>query len=243
MPLLSNAKWELFAQELAQGRGQAEAYRLAGYRGGEAPASRLGSNVKVQARVAELQAAAAEKAQLSVAGVLRELWNICTADPNELIEHRIGCCRYCWGKGCRYQETQGERDRRFAQWERDRLAAAGTPNEANFETFDRMGGIGFNATVAANPTCPECFGQGVGLPVLKDTRRLTPAARSLYAGVKITKDGQEVRMHDKVAALTKVGQHLGMFVERSINTDVTLEDFLAQLDAEAEAGEPEAPAG
>jgi hypothetical protein len=72
--------------------------------------------------------------------------------------------------------------------------------------------------------------RGRGPPVFKDTRRLSPAARALYAGVKVTKDGLEVLMHDKVGALTKVGQHLGMFVERRINTDVSLEDFLAQLD-------------
>ena len=242
MPALSSAKHELFAQELAKGRSQLEAYQLAGYRGGEASASRLASNGKVQARVAEIQKAGADKAEVTVAGVLMELWKIATADPNELIEYQVGCCRSCWGKSFRHQETVGERDARKVQWLRDQVAAAGTPAEADFEHFDQMGGIGFNATRPPNAVCPECFGRGQGVPVFKDTRKVSEGARSLYAGVKVTKDGLEVRMHDKVGALTKVGQHLGMFVERRINTDVSLEDFLAQLDSDAgDAREPAAP--
>jgi phage terminase small subunit len=214
LPVLANPKHELFAQELAQGRSQAEAYQLAGYRGGETNACRLASNDKVSARISELQKAAADRVELSVGGVLMELWKIATADPGELVEYQVGACRHCWGKGFRHQETRNERDQRHGQWLRDQWAAAGTPNEVNFEHFDELGGVGFNPTVAPNPKCPECFGRGEGSAVFKDTRKASPAARALYGGVKVTKDGQEVRMHDKVGALTKVGQHLGMFVER-----------------------------
>lgn len=238
MSVLDNAKWELFAQELAQGRKQLEAYRLAGYRGGEAQASRLASNGKVSARVGELKAAAAAKVELSIAGVLSELWKIGTADPSELIEYRVGCCRYCWGKAHRYQATPAEHERRLAQWQRDAVAAEGTSAEGVFAEFDELGGVGFNATRPPHPDCPECFGQGEGRPVFKDTRQLSPAARALYAGVKVTAGGQHVVLHDKVGALTKVGDHLGMFVNRTINADVTLEDFLAQLDAGVGPGKP-----
>ena len=237
MGVLPNAKHELYAQELAQGRGQAEAYRLAGYTGGETNASRLASNDKVSARVAELQMAAAERVELTVGGVLMELWKIATADPGELVEFQIGCCRYCHGKRHRYQETPAERDRRTVQWERDRIAAAGTDREADFAEFNELGGLGFDARRPPAVDCPECFGRGEGETVFKDTRKISSSAKALYAGVKQTKEGLEVRMHDKLPALRLVGQHLGMFVDRKINTDVSLEDFLAQLDAAA-PGEP-----
>jgi phage terminase small subunit len=240
---LDNPKYERFSQELAQGRGQLEAYHLAGYRGGAAHASRLASNGKIVARVAELQKAGADKAEVTVAGVLMELWRIATADPRELVEHRIGCCRHCWGRDHRRQETPAERERRLVQWLKDQRAAEGKPLEDDFREFDEQGGLGFNATRAANPACPECFGEGVGRAVFKDTAEISPAAAALYGGVKVTKDGQEVRLQDKQGALAKVGQHLGMFAERRINTDVTLEEFLASLDAgpAAGAGEAEPP--
>jgi hypothetical protein len=86
-----------------------EAYRLAGYRGGETNACRLASNDKVQARVAELQLAAAEKVELSVAGVLMELWRIATADPSRAGRIPGRLLPLLLGQGHRYQETQGER--------------------------------------------------------------------------------------------------------------------------------------
>lgn len=243
MPVLSNARHELFAQERAQGRTVDEAHQLAGFKPNRGNAGRLNANESVQARVAELQRAAADKVELTVSGVLMELWRVASADPRELIEYRVGCCRHCWGEGFRYQETPRQREARYAIWLKDGQAAVDTERAADFLEFDEKGGLGFDARRAPNAHCPECFGDGEGRPVLKDTRTLSASARALYAGVKVTKDGFEVKTHDKGQALARVGQHLGMFVDRRINTDVGLEDFLAQLDAgggAAGAGEPEA---
>ena len=62
-----------------------------------------------------------------------------------------------------------------------------------------------------NPSCPECAGEGTGTVFVHDTRTVSPAARSLYAGVKVTKGGLEVKMHNKVDALEKVFKHLGLY--------------------------------
>lgn len=82
MPPLNNTRHERFAQELAKGKSQAEAYRLAGYEGTdaamEASASRLVRNVKVAARVAELQAKAAERTEITVAAITNRLLAIAT---------------------------------------------------------------------------------------------------------------------------------------------------------------------
>lgn len=73
MPVLSNPKHERFAQELAKGRIQAEAYAEAGYAPSEPHASRLASNGKVTARVAELLGRAAIRTEITVAGITDRL--------------------------------------------------------------------------------------------------------------------------------------------------------------------------
>jgi len=219
MPPLSNGRHELFAQELAQGRTADAAYAEAGYKPNRGNAARLKADECIQARVAELVAAGAERAEVSVAGVLAELWSIGCADANDLVEFRRGACRYCWGKRFRYQETPAERERRERLYSRQ-LQEAGEGKDVGFageapevEPFDELGGPGYDARKAPHTACPECFGEGVVTPFLKDTRFLSEGARRLYAGIKVTKDGIEVRQHDKVSALSKVGQHLGMFAK------------------------------
>jgi phage terminase small subunit len=69
---LSNPKHELFAQELAKGKSQAEAYSEAGYKPSEQNASRLTRNDKVQTRVAEIQGRAVIRTQITLASLMEE---------------------------------------------------------------------------------------------------------------------------------------------------------------------------
>lgn len=168
----------------------------------------------IVAEIAEAQAARSKRTNITADDVLRELWAIGKADPNELIEYRRGCCRHCWGEGNRYQYTAGEMaKRRETHDKKSDLGAEAEAWDAD-GLFDEGGGIGFDARKEPSADCPECFGQGVGEVFAKDTRKLSADASKLYAGVKITKDGLEIKMHDKVGALTKVGQHLGMFTDK-----------------------------
>jgi hypothetical protein len=73
---LENPKWERFAQELAKGKSQAEAYEAAGYKGDRTAASRLSTNVNVQARVSELQERGAKSVELTVQTVADNLLRI-----------------------------------------------------------------------------------------------------------------------------------------------------------------------
>ena len=68
---------------------------------------------------------------------------------------------------------------------------------------------------ASYPDCPECFGDGISVAFMTDTRLLSPAARKLYAGTRKTKDGVEVKVHDQVAARLHLGKHLGLFVDKT----------------------------
>jgi len=77
MGVLTNPKHELFAQALAKGKTQVDAYADADYDAvgkiAEAAASRLLRNVKVAARVAELQKGAARRVECTVADIARQL--------------------------------------------------------------------------------------------------------------------------------------------------------------------------
>lgn len=77
MPALANHKHELFAQALAKGDNATNAYKNAGYtakgNAAESAASRLLSDVKVQARVTELQERAAIKAEKTAADIVAML--------------------------------------------------------------------------------------------------------------------------------------------------------------------------
>ena len=70
MPPLQNARQELFCQRLAQGTTKIKAYVMAGYRPDDGNACRLTGNDRVKQRIAELQQATAERAQLTVGDLL-----------------------------------------------------------------------------------------------------------------------------------------------------------------------------
>lgn len=73
MPVLKNPKHERFAQELAKGKTQIEAYKIAGYKPDDGAAARLSGNVRVQSRLAELQERGAKRAEITVETITRQL--------------------------------------------------------------------------------------------------------------------------------------------------------------------------
>lgn len=76
MAALDNARHEAFAQALAKGGSQADAYVAAGYKPSEANASRLTGNEKVASRVRELQEASAEAAVVTATELSDQLETI-----------------------------------------------------------------------------------------------------------------------------------------------------------------------
>lgn len=73
---LKNARHERFAQELAKGKSQVDAYAAAGYTGDRTAASRLSTNANILARVEELKGKAAERCVVTVEGITQRLLNI-----------------------------------------------------------------------------------------------------------------------------------------------------------------------
>lgn len=177
--------------------------------------ARLLINVKVQAELSKRMLERQERTEITQDMVLKRYWAIATANPNELMQFRRVCCRHCHGLNNQFQWVNPEE---FAQ----ALAAAIRFQEAdpksNTELPTDDGGYGFNPTIKPNLACPKCFGEGNGQMHVNDTRELKGAAALLYAGVKQTREGLEVKVHDQQAALDKVAQHLGMFKQQHEHT-------------------------
>jgi hypothetical protein len=72
--MLKNVKRELFAQGLAKGMNVDQAYTAAGFKPGRANASRLKQHPEVQARLSELLSAGAARAEVTVQGVVAQLY-------------------------------------------------------------------------------------------------------------------------------------------------------------------------
>lgn len=146
--------------------------------------------------------------------LVRELLSIMRADPRELVEYLVGACRYCHGLDHRYHRTQAEYDRDLAAFEEHgklprRLRRSKDASEA--QDWDAEGGPGYDQKLAPHEDCPECGGRGVGHTIIKDTRLLSVDAARLYAGVKESKDGIEVKMHSKSDAIEKLAKYLGLY--------------------------------
>lgn len=73
MPVLTSPKHEMFAQELAKGKTQLEAYETAGYSPHDSNAAKLAGTPEIQARVSEIIGRGAEIAAVTVASIVQEL--------------------------------------------------------------------------------------------------------------------------------------------------------------------------
>ncbi|HKY80631.1 MAG TPA: terminase small subunit [Sphingobium sp.] len=219
-------KQAAFIREYLVDMNATAAYKRAGYvakgNAAEVNAARLLRNAQVAKAIEEAQAALAERTEITQEMVLKRWWEIATADPNELIQFRRTCCRHCHGIDHEYQWIDAD--------EYDKaLAFAAMGEDADPRTFPKDdGGYGFNKTLAPARDCPKCFGEGNGDVHATDTRHLKGSARLLYAGVKLTKDGFEIKMQDQGKALENVARHLGMFKDKVEVTVTNLADVIAE---------------
>jgi phage terminase small subunit len=210
-------RYELFCLEFVKDFKGGAAARRAGVSDGSARswASRALDKPEVIERIAQLKAERRQRVEVEADDVLRPLASIAATDVTDLVEFRRYCCRHCWGAGFGYQRTAGEFKAARARHgkEQARAQREGRDLAEELEAFDEKGGPGFVATRDPNPDCPECFGEGMGVPFIRDTREMGAGATAAYAGVKVTKDGIEVKMHDRLKAIELLGKHLGLFTD------------------------------
>lgn len=196
----------MFARAVVAGASHAEAYRQS-YNTKTTneqtvfqEGSRVAARPQVAARIRELKDLAAAATVVDAAWVLGQWVAIASANPNDVISYQRVNCRHCRGQDRAYQWRDAD------EWA-DAMAAAIKREEP---PPDASGGYGFNPTLEPVPDCPRCFGEGVERVHITDTRRLSGPARRLYAGVKQTPRGLEVKLRDQDGALLNIAKHLGM---------------------------------
>jgi phage terminase small subunit len=132
-------------------------------------------------------------------------WLIATADPAELVTHVRRGCRHCWGEGFGYQWKEHEFEAAVARHDKD-------PEKNPLP--DWAGGMGYTTNSDPNPECPHCDGKGFEEVHPTDFRDLSEAGRALYKGIKPTKYGYEIMMHDQQAARVFYAQLCGYQIDR-----------------------------
>jgi len=172
----------------------------------ESGASRLLSQAKIKKGLMEARERLQQTSGVSAVKVLQQWWQIATADPNDIMQLRRECCRHCHGEGFAFQwRDEAEFERALAKAEAD-----ADPDNPNASLPTDEGGYGFDPEAPPREDCPECDGKGHARVHIEDTRHLTGSARRLYAGIKQTQNGIEVKTRDQDAALLNIARHLGM---------------------------------
>jgi phage terminase small subunit len=99
---LTNLRHERFAQALARGKTATEAYILAGFKANDGNASRMKGNERVSARVQEIVGRAAERAEVSLERILRELAAIAFSNISKAVT---------WGPSVQVREEEEDGQR------------------------------------------------------------------------------------------------------------------------------------
>jgi len=222
---------ERFAFEYVQDGNQTRAYmRATGttHFGSAATAAyKLMKKDEIRARIEFERQELQKRAGVTAEALLRRLWDIATADARELIEYVVGACRYCHGEGHQYHRTsvEFERDRKefethgrqridgmylSSRKKKERQGRRAKGDEVE-EEFEVQGGPGYDPHREPHPTCPQCHGDGHGRALIRDTRTLSVGASLLYAGIKETKEGIEVKMLSPMDAIEKIAKHIGFY--------------------------------
>jgi hypothetical protein len=180
----------LFVSHYLISRDKYDAYRKAGYTGGDRAARMLYRKISVARAINQGIEKLSERAILNAQDILTHWQEIAIADPGEVSQMRRVCCRHCWGENFLYQ------------WrDIDEFDKAAEKASKDSKPTPEYGGLGFMSNDDPNPDCPRCAGEGIENVFLSDTRDLTGPARRLIAGVKKTKFGIEVMTRDQDAAL------------------------------------------
>jgi phage terminase small subunit len=154
MAALQNPKHEAFAQACAEGKSQAEAYRLAGFKGDRREASKARHRPDIARRVGELQERAVKVVEKA---------------EEKALERTI-------------EKEAASRERVLAQW-------------ARIAFFDLRKAVTWNG----------------GTVSLTGSDELDDDTALAISEVKQGKEGVSIKAVDRVAALTALSKHFGIF--------------------------------
>ena len=205
-------KQERFVAEYLIDLNATQAALRAGY--SEKNAGKIGfqllEKTRIQAAIHAEMKKRGQRTEITADMVLKRWWDIATADPNDIIHLRRVCCRHCYGIDHQYQW----RDRDEYQQAVETAVTAAKEQDKDPVPPSDAGGYDFDRLLRPHAKCPYCRGEGHGEVHIEDTRELEPKAKLLYAGIKQTQAGIEIKMQDQGKALENVARHLGMFIEK-----------------------------
>jgi hypothetical protein len=240
MPDLPNRRQELFCRAYVLEPVQVKAAVKAGYSPKQAPrtAVALMKQEYIHARIQELRKPEDEAFKITAEATLKRLHAIATADARDLMQYRVGPCRFCHGIDHAFQ-WKTEREFNVALAAATAKLGEGKEPPVNDPNWpDLAGGTGYRLTNVPNPDCPECSGLGIPYVTATDTGKLTEAQAMLFNGAKQTQHGIEIAIVDRAKPLEMVAKHLGLAKEQvavdlSDRLSAGLTDILGRLDAAA----------
>lgn len=162
--------------------------------------------------VRELQRAAAQGVMVDVQELIAsDLAIVQAAQHAEGISwHEWRNCRHCYGIDGAYQWIDtNEYGVALARWMDDNAIREARKVEPAPMPTDE-GGYGFIGAGEPNIRCKQCEGRGHQHTLVQDTSKLGPA-HPLYKGMKVTKNGIEVLLHDVDKAKERLYRATGSF--------------------------------
>ena len=211
---------------VAYGASDIDAVKQSGYYSKQPPqvtAARLRGNPLLYKVINFVRDSRIDYIMLTEKRLIQQLMDIATADVNEFVSVRKGCCRFCWGKGHKYQWIDPNE---FDNAEDVEWVRRGRPTDGELDFHERSGGFGYVASAVPNPDCPRCVGEGVPYVFLGDTRELSPGARLLYEGAVVKKTGIEVNTGKRDYAI----KHLMDYFNRAKTDDLRIRETEAKIE-------------
>lgn len=200
-----------FAREyVASGFNATQAALAAGYSPSSAGSqgARLLRDPRVQDYVRRCSQRIVKRAEVRAEDVVCLLHEMLMADPRDLVEIHVSCCRHCYGAAHGYQYTLAEHSAKREKW----IDAGKQPQD-----FPELGGVGYEPRRPPLAECPECFGAGLPRTIVKDTRGLGRGALALFGGAKEGKYGTEVSVRSQLDVIEKLMRYHGLYQRDNVH--------------------------
>jgi phage terminase small subunit len=221
--LMLTPQESIFAQHYVESRNFFAAYRSAYPTDGASNstsyrrAREVLQRPHVMAAVQLLRDQANAETLIRATDLMRDLVDIVSANPNDIVSIERNNCRHCHGAnhGAQWIDA-GELARAMDAFIKQQKLWDSTPVKKRGKMQqpkapDASGGFGFVMKRDPAPDCPYCMGEGHAREVLRDTTRLSPQARKLYKGVRMTAAGPVIEMHDQMQARDMLIKMLGAY--------------------------------
>lgn len=179
-------------------------------------------NPKVSQAIVTLATARARRLGIDGDEIMRLWAAIVTFDANEISQLRRVCCPYCWGEGHARQYTPSGLEEAKKKHDRERARRKKADSADDIGEFPDYTDAWYDKRKAPHEDCPECHGHGIEEVFFNDTRNLSPAARLVYCGVKVGKEGIEVLMLSKEKAMDNLARALGLFKEKDVEVNINM---------------------